>query len=224
LIATIPVMNAVAAHFMLHDRLPGAGWAGFLVSFAGVVLTVCGDPQKEGAFGLDPRAFIVLIAALSGTLYTVLQKRLFPKYTGLEVAAYSTWLGTLPLLFWADTLAAKLPGAEFGAIGAAVYIGVFPAAIAYALFSYALSQTAVTRVSTYYYLIPGFSFVTAWLWVGEVPTWLTAAGGATTLLGILIVERSRGKAQAAAHAEQTPSAIPSAAAQTSGGELMVENN
>lgn len=188
LISTIPVINAILAHFILNDRLSLGGWGGMLVSFVGVAMVVMGE-GKEVTFNFH--ALFILAAALSGALYTVLQKRLFHKYSALEVAAFSTWLGTFPLVVFAPRLAAELPRASSGSLWAGVYIGVFPAAVAYALFSYGLSKISVNRVSLYYYLIPVFGFLFAWLWQGEIPTATTLGGTTVVLAGIFFAERAK---------------------------------
>ena len=188
IIATAPAITAVVAFFMLGDRLPPLGWGGIVVSFLGVALIVWGE---EAAFGFNPYALLILLSSVTTAFYFVLQKPLFARYKAVEVTAFATWAGSLPLLVFLPGFPAAVAGAALEPFWATVYIGVFPAAVAYAIFSYALSQAPVTLVTTFLYTVPVFSLLFSWLFIGEVPSWVTLAGGAVAIVGIVMVNRSR---------------------------------
>ncbi len=192
IIATAPAITAVVAFFMLSDRLPLLGWLGFLVSFAGVLLIVLGD---SAALQLNPFALLVLLSALVTAFFTVLQKPLFARYRAVEVIAFSTWAGTLPLLVFLPGFFADVADAGTPALLATVYIGVFPAAVAYAQFSYAISKLPVTLATTFLYAVPVFSLLFSWLLLGEVPSLLTLVGGAVALSGIAVVGYAKRREQ-----------------------------
>ena len=44
-----------------------------------------------------------------------------------------------------------------------------------------------SAAASFLYLVPVLAYLIAWLWLGEVPTILSAVGGVITLSGILIV-------------------------------------
>lgn len=184
IIATAPAITAVVAYFLIGDRLPPLGWLGIGVSFAGVLLIVMGD-RAELAF--NPYALLVLLSAVVTAFYAVLQKPLFVRYRAVEVTAFSTWAGTLPLFVFLPTLPADLADAGLEPLLATLYIGVFPAAVAYAQFSYAISKLPVTVVAAFLYAVPVFSLLFSWLWIGEVPTLLTLVGGTVAIVGIALV-------------------------------------
>ena len=192
IIATAPAITAVVAFFLLRDRLTFLGWTGFLVSFAGVLLIVLGD---SSVVTFDPFALLILLSALVTAFFTVLQKPLFVRYRAVEVTAFATWAGTLPLLIFAPGLPADMADAGAGSLWAAIYIGIFPAAIAYAQFSYAVSKLPVTLATTFLYAVPVFSLFFSWLLLGEVPSSLTLAGGAVALSGIAVVAYAKRRDQ-----------------------------
>jgi drug/metabolite transporter (DMT)-like permease len=71
LIASAPIFLALLAITFLRERLRWHGWAGIVLSFVGVTGIALG--AKEGLL-LDPRAFIVLLAAIAQSLYIIGQK------------------------------------------------------------------------------------------------------------------------------------------------------
>lgn len=192
IIATAPALTAIVAFFILRDRLPRLGWVGTLVSFAGVLLIVLGD---SAGLSLNPFAFLILLSALSTAFFTVLQKPLFARYRAVEVTAFCTWAGTLPLLIFLPGFFADVAGAGTVPLVAVVYTGVFPAAVAYAQFSYAISKLPVTLATTFLYAVPVFSLLFSWLLLAEVPSSLTLVGGVVALSGIAIVSYAKRREQ-----------------------------
>ena len=78
--------------------------------------------------------FPVLLAVLSTSGYFVIQKSYLKRYRALEFAAYSVWAGTLLSLVFSPGFVSGISAASAGATILAVYLGVFPTAIAYALY------------------------------------------------------------------------------------------
>lgn len=192
IIATAPAITAVVAFFVLKDRLPPLGWFGFLVSFGGVLLIILGD---GAVLEFSPYALLILLSALTTAFFTTLQKPLFQRYRAVEVTAFATWAGTVPLLVFLPGLFADVADAGPPALLATVYIGVFPAAIAYAQFSYAISKLPVTMATTFLYAVPVFSLLFSWLLLGEVPSLLTLVGGTVALSGIAVVGYAKRREQ-----------------------------
>jgi drug/metabolite transporter (DMT)-like permease len=188
IIATAPAFTAIVAYFALGDTLPILGWAGILLSFAGVVLIVLGDTPE---LGFNVYALLILLSAIVTALYAVLQRPLFKTYKAVEGTAFATWAGTIPLLIFSPGFLEDLGGSSLNSLLAGVYIGIFPSAIAYTLFAYAISKLPVTSVASFLYTVPVFGLLFSWFLLGEVPTWLTMVGGLIAIAGIVVVNRSR---------------------------------
>ncbi len=184
IIATAPAITAIVAFFLAGERFPLLGWAGSAVSFSGVALIVLGDGVEVG---FNPFALLILVSAVLTAFFFVLQKPVLRRYRAVEVTAFATWAGTVPMLLFLPGFAAGVAEAGTGPLLAAAYIGLFPSAVAYTIFSYALSKASASLVTVYLYTVPVFSLLFSWLFIGEVPNLLTLFGGAVAVAGIVVV-------------------------------------
>ena len=184
LISSAPIWIALISSFVLKERLTLWGWGGVFLSFAGVAVIAAGE---GGGIHFSRRALLLAAAALSSAIYIVMQKQLLQTYNALEVTTYSIWLGTLFLLPFGTGLIRSIHVAPVGATLAIVYLGVFPAAIAFTAWAYALSHGPVNRISSFLYLVPVLAIGIAWAWLGEVPRLMSLLGGIVALAGVVMV-------------------------------------
>lgn len=187
IIATAPAMTALLAAFMAGDRLPLGGWVGSAISFLGVTLIVLGEGDQALRDGFSLYALLIVLAAAATSFYAVLQRRMFSHYRPIEVAAFATWFGTIPMLVLLPGIGPELATASRTAWLATIYNGVLPSAVAYTIFAYALSKAPVTVVTAFLYMVPIFGLVSAWFLLAEVPPLLTYIGGAVAIAGVVIL-------------------------------------
>ena len=77
IIAGAPIFMALFATLFFGERLRPAGWLGILISFFGVSV-IAFSSGSNATF--DPRALVILAAALAQSLYSVGQKPLLKHY------------------------------------------------------------------------------------------------------------------------------------------------
>jgi len=187
LVDTVPIFAALFGFFFLRERLSFWGVCGIALGFVGTVLIATGEAGAAG-FAFEPGAGYLLFAALAFSLGSVVQKPLLSRLPAIPVTAYYFVAATLGLAGFAPGLPASIAAAPVSANWALLFLALFPAALAFSLWSYALARLPVAQVSSALYLVPVFTFPIAWIWLDEIPAVLSFIGGAITLAGVLLVQ------------------------------------
>ncbi|MFH1044380.1 MAG: DMT family transporter [Pseudomonadota bacterium] len=187
LVDTVPIFTALLGFFFLRERLGVWAVGGIVLGFIGSVLIASGEAGAAG-FAFEPGAGYLLFASLAFSLGSVVQKPLLMRLPAVAVTAYYFVAATLGLCGFAPGLPMSIAAAPAAANWALLFLALFPGALSFALWSYALARLPVTQVSSSLYLVPVFTFPIAWLWMGEVPDVLSFIGGAIALIGVLLVQ------------------------------------
>lgn len=184
IIGLMPVFTMIFAFLILKERVPVKCWIGVLISLIGLFVIAYSERSGLKYFlGL----FYILIAAILGSYYVIGQKSLFHRFHPLELVILTIWGGTLIMLFFVPDMIRELPKAPWQATAAAIYLGIFPAAIAYALWNYALSKAPAGRASGYLYAMPLIATVLGMIILKEYPQPIEFTGGLITLLGAITI-------------------------------------
>lgn len=185
LIGSGPIFTTIFAILILKERLSKVGWVGLAFGFIGISLIALGS--GDTTFGIAPGVFLTILAAIATSIFFVYQKPLFKKYSAIELTAYFTWAGTIPFLIFAPGLFETIQSASIEVNMTALYIGIFPTAVAYLTWAIALSQANASSISSVLYLEPVIAIIVAWIWLNELPASLSIIGGLIAISSVLIV-------------------------------------
>ncbi|MED4533970.1 DMT family transporter [Metabacillus fastidiosus] len=185
IIGSAPVFTSLIAVIVLKEKLDLFGWAGLFVGFIGIILITIGTTGQS--FHISEGALFMLLAAVAASVFFVFQKPLFSRYKPIELTAYFTWAGTLPFFIFSPGLFEDIQHATIEAHLSALYVGIFPAAIAYAMWATALSLGKASSVTSMMYVEPVIAIFVAWLWLHEWPSTLSLIGGIIAISGVIIV-------------------------------------
>jgi drug/metabolite transporter (DMT)-like permease len=185
-----PAVMAVLAGWLLKEGFPPRLLAGIAVSFAGTI--VVGFSMSRGGDASVLGVALCLVAAVTYAAGVVAQKPALKHATALQATTFGCVIGAVACLPFAGQLVADISEAPLAITLNVVYLGVFPTAIAFTTWAYALARTTAGKMGATTYAVPAVVVVMSWLLLDEVPGWLTLAGGALCLAGVA-VSRSRPK-------------------------------
>ncbi|MFE0098895.1 DMT family transporter [Streptomyces sp. NPDC059009] len=209
-----PILMALLAARLLGEGLPPRLVAGMAVSFGGaVVVGLSMSAGSSESSGSTPLLGVVLcvLAAVAYAIGVVAQKPALSYGTPLQITAFSCLVGTVACLPFAGQLATELPRAPASATLNMVYLGVVPTALAFTTWSYALARTPAGKMGATTYAVPAIVVVLSWVFLDEVPAWLTLLGGVLCLAGVA-VSRSRARSQTRTEGRDSAAAADGAAA------------
>lgn len=182
-----PILIALLAALFLGERLTPWFAVGMVVAFGGVV--VIGSAMRgDGGSDLDG-VLLALLAAATYAIGVVCQKVLLRRLSGLEITCYACWIGAAVCLPWAGDLGDVLGDGDAQTLLLLVYLGLFPTALAFSTWAFALRHADAGKLSITTFLVPGITALLAWALLGEVPPGLVFAGGALCIVGVLLSRR-----------------------------------
>ena len=196
LIQISPVLIALLATLFLGERFTPWLGLGLLLAFAGVVLIGVSQP---GGHNDLVGVLLCLLAALVYSVSLVVQKPLVSRLSALHVTWLACTIGAFVCLPFAGSLADDVSQDSASDVWWVVYLGVFPTAIAFTTYAFALRHMTASSLGITTYLVPPLTIAMGWLFLGEVPPTMAYAGGALALVGVAV---ARHRPRALPHAEQ----------------------
>jgi drug/metabolite transporter (DMT)-like permease len=182
-----PIVVALLAALFLGERLTGWLLAGIAVAFGGVVV-IGSAMQGEGGSNLRG-VLLALLAAVTYAIGVVSQKVLLRRLSGLEVVCYACWIGVVVCLPWSGDLVDLVRHGDRADLGWIGYLGLFPTALAFSLWAFALRYTDAGKQAITTFLVPLITAAMAWVLLDEAPPALAFAGGALCIVGVLLTRR-----------------------------------
>jgi drug/metabolite transporter (DMT)-like permease len=182
-----PIVVALLAAVFLDERLTRWLLAGIAVAFGGVL--VIGTAMRgEGGSNVSG-VLLALLAAITYAIGVLTQKVLLRRLSGVEVVCYACWIGVVVCLPWTGDLVDLLRHGDRSDLGWIGYLGLFPTALAFSLWAFALRWTDAGKQAITTFLVPLITAVMAWVLLDEVPPALAFAGGALCVVGVLLTRR-----------------------------------
>ncbi|WP_020139333.1 DMT family transporter [Streptomyces sp. 351MFTsu5.1] len=188
-----PLLIALLGARLLGDAMPPRLLAGMAVSFAGAVTVGLSMTDEGGSSVLG--VVLCLLAAIAYAGGVVAQKPALGSASPLQVTTFGCLVGAVVCLPFAGQLVSEAAHAPASATFNMVYLGVFPTALAFTTWAYALARTTASRMGATTYAVPALVVLMSWLALGEVPGLLTLVGGTLCLAGVAV---SRSRARTAA--------------------------
>jgi drug/metabolite transporter (DMT)-like permease len=183
-----PIFSTLLARFVFKDRVSAWRWGCVLLGLIGVVIVVAGD---KGLGSIDAHGLLILLAAVSWSVYFALQKHHTGRYDGLTLTCCSVWSGTVLLLVYLPGLAEQVAKAPLDVQIAVMGLGIFPSALAYLAWAFVLAHVDLSRAAMTLYLVPPTAMAIASVALGERPALMVIVGAVVVLISVLALNLER---------------------------------
>ena len=187
LIQVSPVLIALLAAVFLGERFTRHLGIGLALAFSGVaVIALSTSP------GGDRDVLGVALCLLSAAVYSVsliLQKPLVGRLPAVHITWLACTVGAIACLPFAGQLVSEAADAPAASIWWLVYLGVFPTAIAFTTYAYALRHMTAGNLGVTTYLVPPITIVMGVVFLSEAPPTMAYVGGALALVGVAVARR-----------------------------------
>lgn len=182
-----PLLIALLAGWFLAEGFPQMLLIGMAVSLLGAVIIGIGT-SNHGSVPISG-VLLTLLAAVVYAVGVVAQKPVLRRLPALQVTLVAVLVGALVCLPFLPALIRELGQAGLGTTLWLVYLGVFPTAIAFTTWAYALARTSAGKLGSTTYLVPPLAIFLGWVFLGEAPVLLAYLGGAICLIGVALARR-----------------------------------
>jgi drug/metabolite transporter (DMT)-like permease len=182
-----PILIALLAGYLLGEAYPRTLFAGCAIAFAGVIVIAAArsDGGSTGGLGVT----LCLLAAIGYAGGVVTQKVALRRVSSLQTIFLSCVFAAIGCAWAAPSLARGVEDASGSNITWVVYLGLFPTAIGFVTWAYALARTSAGRLAATTYLVPAISILLGWAFLGETPPPLAFVGSAVCLVGVAVARR-----------------------------------
>jgi drug/metabolite transporter (DMT)-like permease len=182
-----PIIVAILAAVFLGEPLTRWLVVGAVVGFAGVVVIGLGSSgHTTGDLG---GVALAVVAAVTYGAGVVTQKPLLSRLPTLEVTFLACVIGAVVCLPWTGDLVSTVRTATPQTLLLVAYLGVFPTAIAFSTWGWALARSNAGSLALTTFLVPVIATVMGWLFLGELPPAAAYLGGVLCVVGVLITRR-----------------------------------
>jgi drug/metabolite transporter (DMT)-like permease len=179
-----PIFIAILAGLLLKEGFPRLLLLGCVISFAGAALI--GVATSKHAANAGWGAVLCIIAALGYAGGVVAQKPVLRHASPLAVTWLACTVGAIGCLPFAASFVHEAGRASTSSLLWTGYLGLFPTAVGFVTWAYALTHTSAGRMGSTTYLVPPLALLLGWVMLGEVPPLLTLPGGILCLAGVAI--------------------------------------
>jgi len=190
---TIPVMTALMASILLHEKMTILRWVSFALAIIGVLIVSKVDLRSSDLFrgGYLVGNLLILASCLGSAFNNTYSKKLLETLSELELMVYSFLVADLELLVMMLFLERSAFG-NLGSLGASTWwslglIAVFSLSLSMMLYFWVIQRIDVMQASLSVYLLPIFGVIFSWALLHEGITLELVAGGVMVFVATFLI-------------------------------------
>jgi drug/metabolite transporter (DMT)-like permease len=192
LMLTTPILITIIAAWILKERLAGNKIAGLLLGITGATVLITAKESNEAADNMLWGDILIILNAVSYTIYFVLVKPLMTRYNPVVVIRMIFTFGLFMILPFGWTEFNEIPWSSYGkydilAMTLIVFCGTF---LAYLFNVYGIKILGASIAGTYIYSQPVFAAVIAIIFLGEPLSVYKIIAAALIFAGVFLTNKT----------------------------------
>ena len=183
---------------MLKEKVAGIQWVGIMLSFFGALWVVFdGRLTDLSALAWNIGDVIMIGAIITWAIYSIYVKRymhVFPPLGAPLVMLGISVVVLLPIAL-AEWMVTGVPSfGGFNHIAGFLYLGTLPSVVALIFYNKAVELLSPSRAAVFLNLLPVFTIIGAYLWLGETITIMQIIGALIVIGGVIVTTQLRERA------------------------------
>lgn len=187
--ATNPMITSILASLLIGEKLEIKRLGAILLAFFGVILTITnGNIEVVRSVSFNIGDIIMLIAVICWAVYSVISKKVMPKYSPLIITSYSflVCLAALIPFVLMERPMTYLPYVTWRGWASVVYMAVFASVIGYLVQQVSIKAIGPSKTMSFINLVPVFSIILSALILRERVTIIKLVSGAIIICGVVL--------------------------------------
>ncbi len=184
-----PLFTSLMGFYFLKEKIRLHFVIGLVISFFGVSLIAL---SFSNGISFKQGSLFILVAAMAQSLYFIMQKPLLEKYKPMEVTCYCLWSGTIAMFPFGYSFIGKISHVNLEYTICVIYLGIFPAAMAYLCWAVVLKNMDASKAVSFLYAVPIIVILIGWIWLNELPSAISIIGGLIAIIGVIYANRDKG--------------------------------
>ncbi|PSL40937.1 threonine/homoserine efflux transporter RhtA [Planomicrobium soli] len=176
-----PLLVVIFGTLTLGIRYRVVQWAGVIIGFIGVVVTMGGELKLEigTLFGIS--------SAVSWAISTLLIKKWGNRFDTWVLTAYQMLFGGILLLLGSALLEDAKLSLNLTSVSIILWLTIMASIVQFAIWFYLLQKGNPGKVSAFLFLAPFFGVISGWAILGEQLNYTLLVGGMLIFSGIFLV-------------------------------------
>ena len=189
-----PLLITVFAFWILREKITIAKAAGLALGIGGAALLIMSKEKAGPAASSLTGDILIILNAVSYTLYFILVKPLMKVYPPLHVVRWIFTFGFIMILpfGWMQFSAIQWPQFEWSHVAALAFIVICGTFLAYFFNVYGIRHLGAGITGSYIYTQPVFAAIVATLVLHEQFTFQKIVAGVLIFAGVFLVSRKTG--------------------------------
>jgi drug/metabolite transporter (DMT)-like permease len=187
--ATNPLITSIIASILIGEMLDQKRLGALLLALTGVFMTITnGQIEVIRTIDFNIGDFIMLGAVVCWAAYSVVSKKVMPKYSPLIITSYSflvCLVGLIPFVIYEKPMT-YLPNVTWKGWASVIYMAVFASVIGYLVQQISIKAIGPSKTMAFINLVPVFSIILSVLILGESITFIKILSATIIITGVYI--------------------------------------